>query len=177
MPEPTSPARLPVWPLIAAAAALVLGLALLRDRAQTLDAAPPLKLTRLDGKVQELKPGTITVVDFWATWCKPCQASMPRVQNVLRDYGPKGVELFSIDTDSEGPDRDPTVREFLMQHQLDFPVALDDGAAQDAFKVNMLPTMLVVGKQGQVAWKHVGVLGAGEEQQLRRILDDALAVK
>ena len=177
MPDPIPQARLPVWPLIAAAAALVLGLALLRDRAQKTDVAPALKLTRLDGKEQELKRGTVTVVDFWATWCAPCRASMPRVQSVLREYGPKGVELFSVDTDAESADRDPTVREFLMQNRLEFPVALDNGAAQDAFKVSMLPTMLVVGKQGTIAWKHVGVLGATEEQQLRRALDDALASK
>jgi len=177
VPESSTP-RVPLWALVASGAALVLGLALVKDRrASPIDRAPPLSLPLLDGKQQKLEAGTVTILDFWATWCAPCRASMPRVQHVFHDYAPRGVALFSIDTDADGADRDPTVREFLLQNRLDFPVTLDDGAAQDAFKVSALPTMLVVAKDGRVAWRRTGVLDAGEERELRRVLDDALAAK
>jgi thiol-disulfide isomerase/thioredoxin len=173
----TSP-RFPLWILVVAGAATALGLALLKaHHPPPSERAPQVSLPLLDGKKQELQSGTVTIVDFWATWCGPCRASMPRVQHVARDYAPKGVALFSIDTDNDGADRDPIVREFLMQNRLDFPVTLDDGSAQEAFKVNSLPTMLVVGKDGRVVWRRVGVLDAHEEVELRRTLDDALAAK
>jgi thiol-disulfide isomerase/thioredoxin len=179
----TSAPRVPFWSLIAAGAALVLGLALLKDqkaRKVNLDVAanaPKVSLTRLDGKTQSVTAGQVTLVDFWATWCAPCRASMPRVEHVFHDYTPKGVTLFSINTDSDSADRDPTVREFLMANSLDFPVALDNGAAQDAFHVSVLPTMHVVGKRGGVVWSHTGAMGANEERELRRVLDEALAEK
>ncbi len=178
VPESSSP-PVPFWALIIASAAIILGLALYKDhRKGALDRAPQVMLPLLDGKTkQELKDNTITIVDFWATWCAPCRASMPRVQHVLRDYSSRGVELFSIDTDNDDANREPQVQEFLLQNQLSFPVALDNGGAQDAFHVESLPTMLVVGRDRRIIWRRVGVLDASEERELRRVLDEALAAR
>jgi len=175
----SSPPRFPFWALVAAGAALVLGLAFYKDHQKKRpDIAPPLSLPLLASKNrQELKTGSVTIVDFWATWCAPCRASMPRVQHVIRDYSARGVQLLSVDTDNEDNNREPQVQEFLLQNQLDFPVVLDDGTAQDAFHVASLPTMLVVGKDRRIVWTRVGVLDASEERELRRVLDEALAAK
>ena len=176
--ESTSP-PVPFWAIIVASAAIILGLALYQDhRKGSPSLAPQVTLPLLDGKTkQELKANAVTIVDFWATWCAPCRASMPRVQHVLRDYAPRGVELFSIDTDNDDNNREPKVQEFLLQNQLSFPVALDNGGAQDAFHVESLPTLLVVGRERRILWRHVGVLDASEERELRRVLDEALAAK
>ena len=127
---------------------------------------------RLDGKSRRSKRGKVTIVDFWATWCAPCRASMPRVQHVFRDYTPKRASIsFSIDTDIDNGsgDRDPAVREFLITNQLDFPVALDDGVPlQDAFNVASLADHGGggQGRQGRLA-AHRLVLDVNEERELR----------
>jgi len=100
---------------------------------------------------------------------------MPRVQSVWKEYRPKGVDLFSVDTDDPGASREAEVREFLLQNGLEFPVVLDDGSATSAFAVAGLPTMVVVGRDGRVVWNHVGALTSGGERELRSVLDRALA--
>jgi thiol-disulfide isomerase/thioredoxin len=161
--------------LVAAAGALVIGLAILEQRRMGGQQAPQVELPLLDGPGQKkLEPGKVTLVDFWATWCAPCRASMPRVQKLWSDYQQRGLDLFSVDTD-DGSDRGPMVKEFLLQNQLTFPVVLDDGRGQNAFHVSGLPTMLLIGKDGKVVWRHEGLLGSREEASLRSLLDEALA--
>ncbi len=173
-----------MWLVVLGATALVVGLAVLKgDHGDGVPkgaaaSALHLSLPLLDGKGSASpQPGKVTVVDFWATWCGPCKVSMPRVQRLWTEYQPRGVELFSVDTDEPGPDREPQVREFLLQNRLTFPVVVDDeqktGSA--AFAVESLPTMFVLDKGGKIVWTHVGALTGRYESDLRRALDSALA--
>ena len=133
-----------------------------------------MKLPLLDGGTKALPAGQVTLVDFWATWCAPCRASMPRVQKLFEEYRGKGFELYSVDTDDPGPGRDPQVREFLLQNRLSFPVVLDDGSATTAFSIASLPTMLLLDRKGSVVWRHIGTLTASREEDLRTEIDRAL---
>jgi thiol-disulfide isomerase/thioredoxin len=128
----------------------------------------------LGGGRAPIPVGKVTVVDFWATWCGPCRYSMPRLQSLWAEYRPKGVELYSVDTDDPAPDRDAQVRQFLTSNGLNFPVALDDGSASEAFRVGSLPTMLLLDRDGRVVWSHVGTFTAPRERDLRVALDRAL---
>jgi thiol-disulfide isomerase/thioredoxin len=168
-------ASIPTWALIAAAGALVLGLAFAEQRRSNQEVVPKLALPLLEGGGSRgVEQGKVTLVDFWATWCGPCRITMPRVQKLYSDYGPRGVELLSVDTDSPSVDRDPTVKEFLLQNRLTFPVVLDDGPAQEAFNVQSLPTMLLVSKDGHVLWRHIGVMTNTDEAGLRALIDQSL---
>ena len=100
---------------------------------------------------------------------------MPRVQAVWREYRPRGVDLYSVDTDDPSAEREARVREFLRSNGLEFPVVLDDGTAASAFGVALLPTMVVVDREGRVVWNHAGLLSAASEHALREVLDSALA--
>ena len=173
-----------MWLVVLAATALVVGLAVLKgDHGDAVPkgaaaTAPRLSLLRLDGKGSASpQPGKVTVVDFWATWCGPCKVSMPRVQQLWTEYQPRGVELFSVDTDEAGPDREPQVREFLLQNRLTFPVVVDDEekSGSAAFSVQSLPTMFLLDKGGKIVWTHVGALTSPYESDLRRAIDSALA--
>lgn len=169
-----------LWVVVAVAAGAVLAVAVARGRSRH---APPAKasaaavsLPLLDGKGHaSIGKGRVTVVDFWATWCAPCRISMPRVQAVWREYRARGVDLYSVDTDDPSAEREAQVREFLLGNGLEFPVVLDDGTAASAFAVALLPTMLVVDRDGRVVWNHAGVLNAESEHALREVLDSALA--
>ncbi|HEX9604176.1 MAG TPA: TlpA disulfide reductase family protein [Myxococcales bacterium] len=170
-----------LWGLLAIAAGAVVVVAIARGRAREAPrpaaaAAPSISLPLLDGKGQaSIAKGRVTVVDFWATWCAPCRVSMPRIQEVWREYGPRGVDLYSVDTDDPGADREAQVKEFLLRNRLTFPVVLDDGTASSAFSVAVLPTMLVLDRDAHVVWNHVGALTGAGERELRGALDRALA--
>ena len=168
-----------IWTLVVAATVSVIALAVVQgNRGQSKMAgkpAPSVYLPLLGGGNASIQQGKVTLVDFWATWCAPCRASMPRVQKLWTEYKVKGVELYSVDTDDESPDREPNVREFLMQHGLTFPVVLDDGTAERAFAISNLPTMLLLDKQGKIVWSHIGALTASRETDLRQALNETLA--
>jgi thiol-disulfide isomerase/thioredoxin len=174
-----------MWAVVLGATALIVGLAVFKGRAgvEGLDGkeAPSLTLSLLDGNKQLRlgeERGRVVMLDFWATWCGPCRASMPVVQKIWRDYEQRGVELIAVNTDLPGANRDPTVREFLMQNRLQLTVALDDEQqrAQSAFGVASLPTLVVLDKAGKVAFSHVGMISSGAERELRAALDAALRV-
>src|SRR5437773_11650085 len=137
-----------IWALVVAATCSVVALAVVQgNRSQSRLAgkpAPDVALPLLGGGKSAIQHGKVTMVDFWATWCAPCRASMPRVQKLWQEYKSNGVELYSVDTDDPSPDREPQVREFLAHNQLSFPVVLDDGSAQQAFAIASLPTMLLI---------------------------------
>ena len=163
--------------LVAAAITSVIALAVSQGRRKdpaSARHAVALDLPRLGGGRAPLPRGKVTLVDFWATWCAPCRASMPRLQRVWQQYRGDGVEIYSVDTDDPGPEREPGVREFLLENHLTFPVVLDDGDAVRAFSIGSLPTLLLLDRQGQVAWSHVGALGGRDETDLRAALDHAL---
>jgi cytochrome c biogenesis protein CcmG/thiol:disulfide interchange protein DsbE len=167
-----------IWALVIAATASVVVLAVVQGRRMTPTlsgkTAPRVSLPALDGGNIALPQGKVTVVDFWATWCAPCRYSMPRVQKLWQEYQPRGVELYSVDTDDAEPQRDAAVREFLQQNDLTFPVVLDDGSATSAFAVANLPTMLLLDRDGKVVWTHIGALTEPNERRLRAALDTAL---
>jgi thiol-disulfide isomerase/thioredoxin len=164
--------------LVLSATASVVGLAMVRGHRQKTELqnrpAPSVTLPALGGGQSSIEPGKVTMVDFWATWCAPCRASMPRVQRLWQEYKASGVQVYSVDTDDPSPDRDAQVREFLLQNGLTFPVVLDDGRATEAFAVASLPTLVLVDRQGKVAWSYVGALTGSREGELRAALDRAL---
>src|ERR1700685_110149 len=63
--------------------------------------APALVVTQLDGRVFDLKSlrGRVVIVNFWATWCSPCRAEMPRLAAFYRRYHAQGVELLGLSVD------------------------------------------------------------------------------
>jgi len=169
-----------VWLVLAVAAAAVIAVAIGRSRshraATPKGAAPVVSLPLLDGTGRAtIAKGRVTVVDFWATWCAPCRISMPRVQSVWREYRNRGVDLFSVDIDDPGAEREAHVKAFLRDNGLEFPVVLDDGSATNAFSISVLPTMLVLDREARVVWNHVGAMNGAVEHELRAAVDSALS--
>ena len=169
-----------IWALVVAATVSVVALAIRQGNQSEKFAgksAPEVALPLLGGGKAAIQRGKVTLIDFWATWCAPCRASMPRVQRVWQEYTPRGVDLYSVDTDDPSADRESQVREFLLENRLTFPVVLDDGTAERAFSIANLPTMLLLDKEGRIAWSHIGALNASREGDLRAALDQALAAR
>ena len=93
--------------------------------------------------------GQVTLVNFWATWCPPCLQEIPSLNRLVRKMQGKPLRLVSIDFGE--PQKNVT--DFLKKVQVDFPVLLDsDGSISNAWKVVVLPSTFVIGKDGRIVY-------------------------
>ena len=93
--------------------------------------------------------GTPTVLVGWAPWCPHCQKELPVLGRVLKDY--PGVRVVSMVT-AIGLHPGPASADFMDQHGLAFPVAVDDstGTLASAFGLSSFPTVYYIGPDGTV---------------------------
>lgn len=107
--------------------------------------------------VGAFQPGTVYVLDFWATWCGPCLASMPHLSE-LQDHYAEDVVVIAVGTvDNEStPTRIRRVAD-LREDRMRFRVAIDeDGSATEAYRVSVrdmgIPRAFIIDRQGRLAW-------------------------
>ena len=121
-------------------------------------AAPSLSLTDLQGGQHALVDyrGTVVLINLWATWCPPCQAEMPLLQDYFVGHRAGGFTVIGIEDGEPAAD----VKSFVSQYGLTFPVWLDPDhkATDDAFKSINLPTSYVLDRNGQVKLFWVGAI-------------------
>lgn len=118
-------------------------------------AAPDFELSSLEGDVIRLSDfrGRPVILNFWATWCPPCRAEMPAIQNVATRHRDAGLIVLLI---NEGEDA-ATIRGFLTDIGVDLSVALDsDGAVGSEYRVRGLPTTVFVRADGTIEDVAVG---------------------
>ncbi len=120
--------------------------------------APSLRLQDLNGQQHALADfkGAIVLVNLWATWCPPCQAEMPVLEDYYRLHQSAGFTVIAVE------DGDPTTQviSFVNKYGLTFPVWLDPTyqATDHAFKTANLPTSFVIDRTGQVRLMWVGAI-------------------
>jgi thiol-disulfide isomerase/thioredoxin len=89
--------------------------------------APAFKLQTLDGKSVELSDfkGKVVILDFWATWCGPCVASLPHLNDLYKELSGQGLKVIAMNLQQDAD----TVKAFVEKKKWTLPVALDtDGA-------------------------------------------------
>ncbi len=119
--------------------------------------------------------GRVLVVQFLASWCFPCFATAPRLQDLVQRYGKRGLSVVAVGMDLEGAQ---VLGPFQEQLRLSFPVLVSDRALREgrsAFgHVTTLPTTVIVGRNGTVLSAFKGV---PEEGSLETFIENALAMK
>lgn len=120
----------------------------------------------------ELKGKKLTIIDFWATWCKPCTKAIPKLNKIYEMYRSKGVEIIGVNVD--GPRSVSKVAPVSKALQIKYPVLLDlDGKIQSDFNIMAYPTLLIVDAAGKVVSVHEGFV-AGDEQVIMDEIDKLL---
>jgi thiol-disulfide isomerase/thioredoxin len=97
--------------------------------------------------------GSVVLLDFWASWCGPCQKSFPWLGSMQARYGAKGLRIVAVNLDkSRG-----SALEFLEKHPASFTVAFDpSGKTARAFRVAGMPTSVLIGPDGGILYTHPG---------------------
>lgn len=98
--------------------------------------------------------GKIVLIDFWATWCRPCRASMPTVEKLWQRFRDQGLEVVSLNVEGDSARVRAFVDEF--RSPLTFPLFVDDGRAQAAYGIEVIPTVVLIDRAGRVRLVHVG---------------------
>ncbi|MGA3244908.1 MAG: redoxin domain-containing protein [Bacteroidota bacterium] len=120
-------------------------------------------LKNLEGKVVKLSDlrGKVVVLDFWATWCGPCKASFPYLQQVYNKYkdNPK-IVILALNTweNVSGKEREDLVKKFIADNKYTFTVLYDEGFVEK-YGVEGIPTKFVIDKKGMIQFKTIGFTG------------------
>ncbi len=121
------------------------------------NAAPDFRFNGSDGKTVSLSDlrGHPVVVNFWASWCGPCQAEMPLLEDLSRDTSlrDKGLVFYGVDIG----EKEATVQSFMSAHGFTFPVLLD--ARQDiaeAYNIRAIPATFFIDKDGVIKARRDG---------------------
>jgi cytochrome c biogenesis protein CcmG/thiol:disulfide interchange protein DsbE len=132
--------------------------------------APDFTLSLLDGSTMALSElrGRVVVVNFWATWCSPCEDELPDLQMVWEKYQEQEVVLVGLAFQEE----EAEVRQMASRFGLTYPLGMDMGdRISTAYFITGVPETFVVGPDGRVAYVHIGPVRA---EQLMGELDNLL---
>jgi thiol-disulfide isomerase/thioredoxin len=152
-------------------------------RAQALlpagKAAPDFQTRDLNGNLVSPKAfrGHVLLMDFWATWCGPCRATIPILQRVQERFYKDGVYVVGVSID--GPDTSDEIVSFAANHNIRYIVARPPAnipAVARSYRFHGIPALYLIDKSGHVRWSGDG-LAPNEEVHLTQLIRSLLAEK
>lgn len=112
--------------------------------------------------------GEVILINFWATWCPPCIAEMPSLQNLYNDYSDKVVFLFVTQ------DKFETVETFKAKRNFNFEVFNPITETPSELKSSSIPRTLVINKKGEIVIDETGAVNWNSEK-VKNQLDELLS--
>lgn len=129
--------------------------------------APDFVLVDMEGNKHRLSEykGQGVLLNFWATWCKPCEREMPYIENQYQQFKDQGVQVLAVNSSES----ELVINKFVERKGLNFPVMIDkDGQVQAAYGIYNLPHTFLIDKAGNVVESHTGEL---DEKTLREFME------
>ena len=127
----------------------------------------------LDGSKFDLasKRDKVVLLNLWATWCGPCRYEIPELQAIHDRYASRGFEVVGVSVDESGVE---PVRQFVEEQKMTYPVVLDpEGKLANILQTSVLPTSIIVDRQGKIVWKKYGLIEPGD-QELQKAIEQTL---
>jgi len=121
---------------------------------------------------KDLKGEKLTIIDFWATWCKPCVRAIPKLSAIYDEYRERGVMVLGISVDS--PRNAAKIKPFVKIHKMNYPVLKDpEGEVSTLLNVTAYPTLFIVNSANKIVYTHYG-FRSGDEKILKNEIDRLL---
>ncbi len=119
---------------------------------------PNIQMADAAGQVHRLEAfrGTVTILNFWATWCGPCRYELPELQKVSNEFGGKGVVVLAVNVDGPAPQ----VERFIANTGLSLPVLFLDGRTQAELGIDRIPFTVILDRQGRAVRAYAGYSAA-----------------
>jgi peroxiredoxin len=138
--------------------------------------AEDFSLRDVDGKTVSLSDfaGKVVLIDFWATWCVPCNAELPHLEQLYETYKDKGFVVLAVSMD--GPETIASVPGFARRNGMTFPVLLDEETRVTASlnPKRSAPLSILIDQKSRVVRTREGY-SAGDENLIEKDVKDALA--
>jgi thiol-disulfide isomerase/thioredoxin len=110
-------------------------------------------------------------LDIWATWCKPCLASLPFYRELYGSLKARGFTVLAVNIDEDAD----ALRDFLSTHPMPFPTPHDPSASVPrALGATAMPTLFLIDRSGVIRWRHGG-FERGDDQLIRGEVTKLLA--
>jgi thiol-disulfide isomerase/thioredoxin len=135
------------------------------------DALPDLAALKLEGKLPETLKGKVVLLDFWASWCDPCKASFPAMEELHKRYEAQGLVVIAVNVDEKKSDMDG----FLKKNAASFTIVRD--AAQKLVAqagIATMPSSFIVDQEGKVRFVHAGYFGEETKKQYQQQIESLL---
>ncbi|MEE9373644.1 MAG: TlpA disulfide reductase family protein [Saprospiraceae bacterium] len=122
--------------------------------------------------LEEIKGENLTIIDFWATWCKPCTKAMPKLNELYLKYKDQGVSMIGISCD--GPRSISKVSAVANNLKIDYHILKDiDCEVMNSYQFQAFPTLVIIDNNKEIVWVHEG-FGTGDEREIEQAIMDHL---
>jgi thiol-disulfide isomerase/thioredoxin len=126
-----------------------------------------MEATRVD--VDSLLTTGPVVLNFWATWCRPCRVEMPHLETIQKELEPKGVHFAAVSLDTRN--RKSSVEAYIKKEKVTLPVYRDpEGTLAKRFQVKAIPTTIVLDQNAEIHYRTKGYR-RGDEILLKKKIE------
>ena len=133
--------------------------------------APDFRLPAVDGSMVKMSDysGKVILVDFWATWCPPCQEMIPILSKLHKQYSDKGLVILGVSLDQDGLG---VLGTFVHENMIPYKVVMGDNRISNSFGgVSSIPTLYMVDRDGRLVRKLTGYHSYAQlEEQVKKYL-------
>jgi len=119
--------------------------------------------------------GRVVLLDFWATWCEGCKVEIPWYMEFQNKYKEGGLSVVGVSMDEDGW---KSVKPFLEEKKVNYPVVIGDWDLAKLFGITALPVTLLIDRDGKIADLHAGMVDRGAfEHEIQILLKESTSKK
>ncbi|BDH63562.1 thiol-disulfide oxidoreductase [Ureibacillus massiliensis 4400831 = CIP 108448 = CCUG 49529] len=144
-----------------------------REVLQVGDSAPDFELVDMNGETHRLTEykGQGVFLNFWGTWCAPCEREFPIIERYYQEYQDEGIQVLAVNI----AESDFVVQNYIERKNLSFPVVIDkQKSVMSVYNINPLPTTFLINPEGII---EKIITGEMSETQIRNYMEQIMPAK